>query len=31
MFEYVGAIHIHSIFSDGSGEVKDIAQFANES
>jgi len=31
MFEYVGAIHIHSIYSDGSGEVKDIAQFANES
>jgi hypothetical protein len=31
MFEYVGAVHIHSIFSDGSGEVKDIAQFANES
>ena len=31
MFEYVGAIHIHSVFSDGSGEVPDIAQFANES
>ena len=31
MFEYVGAIHIHSVFSDGSGEVKDIAQYANES
>ncbi len=31
MFEYAGAIHIHSIFSDGSGEVKEIAGFANES
>lgn len=31
MFEYVGAIHIHSTYSDGSGEVKDIAQYANES
>jgi hypothetical protein len=31
MFEYVGAIHIHSVYSDGSGEVKDITGFANES
>jgi hypothetical protein len=31
MFEYVGALHIHSIYSDGSGDVKDIAQAANES
>ena len=31
MFEYVGAIHIHSVFSDGSGEVKDIVQYASES
>jgi hypothetical protein len=31
MFEYIGALHIHSVFSDGSGEVKDILQFANES
>jgi hypothetical protein len=31
MFEYIGALHIHSIFSDGSGEVKDILQYANES
>ncbi len=31
MFEYVGAIHIHSVYSDGSGEVKEIAGFANES
>ncbi len=31
MFEYVGALHIHSVYSDGSGEVKEIAQQANES
>ncbi len=31
MFEYIGALHIHSVFSDGSGEVKDIAGFADES
>ncbi len=31
MFEYTGALHIHSVYSDGSGEVKDIAQQANES
>lgn len=30
MFEYSGAIHIHSVFSDGSGEVEDIAKFASE-
>lgn len=30
MFEYVGALHIHSVFSDGSGEVKEIAGYANE-
>ena len=30
MFEYVGAIHMHSVFSDGSGEVPDIAKFADE-
>ena len=30
MFEYVGAIHIHSIYSDGSGEVPDIAKLADE-
>lgn len=30
MFEYTGAIHVHSVFSDGSGEVKDIAGYANE-
>ena len=31
MFEYIGAIHVHSIFSDGSGEVTDIAALAGES
>jgi hypothetical protein len=30
MFEYAGALHMHSSFSDGSGEVKDIANFADE-
>ncbi len=30
MFEYIGAIHMHSIFSDGSGEVPQIARFADE-
>ena len=30
MFEYVGAIHMHSVFSDGSGEVPQIAKFADE-
>jgi len=30
MFEYVGALHMHSIYSDGSGEAKDIAKFASE-
>lgn len=30
MFEYIGAIHIHSIFSDGSGEVPQIAKAADE-
>ena len=30
MFEYVGALHMHSTFSDGSGEVKDIAKYAGE-
>ncbi len=31
MFEYVGAIHIHSVYSDGSGEVKSIVEDAKES
>ncbi|MFA7421344.1 MAG: PHP domain-containing protein [Melioribacteraceae bacterium] len=30
MFEYIGVIHIHSVFSDGSGEVADIAGFGKE-
>ena len=30
MFEYVGSIHIHSKFSDGSGNVTEIAEIANE-
>lgn len=29
MYEYVGAIHVHSKFSDGSGNVKEIAEIAN--
>lgn len=31
MFEYTGAIHVHSIFSDGSGDVNEIAKYAAES
>ncbi len=30
MVEYVGAIHIHSNFSDGSGTVEEIIKFAQE-
>ena len=30
MFEYTGVIHIHSVFSDGSGEVKNIIQDAQD-
>ncbi len=30
MNEYVGVLHVHSIFSDGSGEVEEIAQLADE-
>lgn len=30
MFEYTGVLHLHSVFSDGSGEVTDIARFADE-
>jgi len=30
MYEYIGAIHIHSVFSDGSGEVPQIAKYADE-
>jgi len=31
MFEYSGSIHMHSIFSDGSGTVEEIADAAEES
>lgn len=31
MYEYVGALHIHSVFSDGSGEIPEIALHADES
>lgn len=31
MFEYIGALHIHSVFSDGSGDAREIAAIANES
>lgn len=30
MNEYVGAVHMHSIFSDGSGKVEEIAKAASE-
>ncbi|MGE5498651.1 MAG: PHP domain-containing protein [Syntrophothermus sp.] len=30
MFEYVGAIHIHSLFSDGSGDAGEIGRIASE-
>jgi Predicted metal-dependent phosphoesterases (PHP family) len=30
LFVYSGSLHIHSKFSDGSGDVKDIAALANE-
>jgi hypothetical protein len=30
MFEYIGAMHMHSVYSDGSGEVSDIAKAASE-
>ena len=30
MIELIGAIHMHSVFSDGSGEVEEIAWFAGE-
>jgi hypothetical protein len=31
MFEYIGVIHVHSVFSDGSGTVKEIVQAARDS
>ena len=30
MFEYIGAMHMHSVYSDGSGEVPDIVKSASE-
>jgi hypothetical protein len=30
MYEYIGALHMHSVFSDGSGKVDEIAGFADE-
>ncbi len=30
MIELIGAIHMHSVFSDGSGEVEEIARYAEE-
>ncbi|MBI5648407.1 MAG: PHP domain-containing protein [Ignavibacteriae bacterium] len=30
MYEYVGAIHIHSVYSDGTGRIPDIARAASE-
>ena len=30
MVEYTGAIHIHSVFSDGTGSIDEIAGYANE-
>jgi len=31
MFEYSGAIHIHSVYSDGTGKIEDIARAAVDS
>lgn len=31
MIEYVGVAHVHSLFSDGTGEIPEIAKFAEES
>ncbi len=30
MFEYSGAIHMHSTFSDGTGTIPEIMRYANE-
>lgn len=30
MIEYVGAIHMHSVFSDGAGKADEIAKIGNE-
>ncbi|MBI9073259.1 MAG: PHP domain-containing protein [Melioribacteraceae bacterium] len=31
MFEYVGAVHVHSVYSDGSGKIDEILNCASES
>jgi len=31
MFEYTGAVHIHSVYSDGTGKIEDIAKAAFDS
>lgn len=30
MFEYSSVIHVHSVYSDGSGEIPEIARYASE-
>ena len=30
MTEYVGVAHIHSLFSDGTGEIPEIAEYASD-
>lgn len=30
MYEYIGALHIHSVYSDGTGTVKEIINYAKE-
>jgi len=30
MFEYSSVIHVHSNYSDGSGEIPEIARYAGE-
>ena len=31
MHEYSGAVHIHSVYSDGTGKIEDIARAAYDS
>jgi len=31
MIEYVGVAHVHSLFSDGTGEIPEIVKYADES
>lgn len=31
MYEYIGAVHIHSVYSDGTGKIEDIAKAAHDS